>query len=191
MDFKGSVVEAKTFDSMSKEWVEVTEGILADDDFAKRNIYAITLAVQDWIQEEQDLALKMSDELGAMVDCNIKRYKTMGERIEREKNEIVQNSRLLSEFKFPNAISPLNVTLNLKSRRLFCDIEIKVPHIAKTEINKKSQIGKQLNFVKRQLDASRQKNETAFDKIEPNLYIIVKTKDVTLIQWDVCLSLMN
>ncbi|MFA5514238.1 MAG: hypothetical protein WDA17_04890 [Sphaerochaetaceae bacterium] len=177
MDFlRDPVAEAKTFDSMSKEWVEVTEGILADDNFGKRNISAITLAVQDWIQEEQDLALKMSDELGAMVDCNIRRYKTMSERIERETKEIIENYRLLSEFKFPNTISPLNVTLNLKSRRLFCDVEIKVPHIAKTEINKRSQIGKQLNFVKRQLDACRQKNESAFEKIEPNLYIIVKTK---------------
>jgi hypothetical protein len=169
-------VEAKTFDMMSKEWVDVMEGVLADSDFSRKHHSLITQAVQDWIQEEQDLALKLSDELGTMVDCNIKRCKNMMERIEREADNIAKNLRLNSEFKFPNVVSPLSVTLDLGKRRLFCEVEVKVPSVSKADLNNRSQIGKQIRFVTRQLTNSKKRNEVAFQNLESSLYLTVQAK---------------
>jgi hypothetical protein len=170
-------VQAETFDTMGKGWVELTEGIVADRDFTKKNYPCINEAIRDWIEEEQDLALKMSDELGVRIECRSKGKQTIEQRIALEKNRIVQDQSLGSEFRFPNTVSPLWVTLNLGTRRLFCDVEVQVPPIAKSDIHKRSMIGKQLGFVIRQLDRTcRMRNESAFASIEPSLYLLVKVK---------------
>jgi len=171
-------VETKTFDQMSEEWVDVVKGLGSDKDFAKKGYPCIDIAVRNWIEEEQDLAVKMGDELGSKIDCRFHGIKSFKERIEVEKQRIIQESTLSSEFKFPNTVSPLRVILDLARRRLFCDVLLQVPPIAMSEIPKKAGVKRQLRHVEKQLDKCREKNETAFDAIKQDLYleVIVKGK---------------
>jgi hypothetical protein len=169
-------VEAKTFDQMSEEWVAVVKGLGSDKDFAKKGYACIDEAVRNWIEEEQDLALKMSDELGSKIDCRFHGIKSFKQRIEVEKQRIVKESTLSSELKFPNTVSPLRVMLDLARRRLFCDVMLQVPAIAMSEIHKKAGIKGQLRYVEKQLDRCRRKNEAAFDAIKQDLYLEVLVK---------------
>lgn len=166
---KGLANKAEILDLMSDEWVEVAEGIFDDENFSKQNNSKITKAVENWIQLEQRIALKISEEFGEKISFN----KSEDERIERGIKELTENSRLLSEFNFSNMSSSLNTSLDLQSRRLFCNVELTLPPIPKSESNDTEL---QLNFVKEQLDVCKQNDKAAFTKIEPNLYLIIKRK---------------
>lgn len=157
-----------TFDKMSKAWVDVVNGLRARKVFTKDNLL-ISMAVQDWIQEEQDLALKMSDQLGIMVDCNKKQYKTMQDRIEGEKKNIIENGILESQFRIKGAVSTLYVQSLLKERMIVCYVDIKAP------LDRKSASAR-LNWLKRQIDKCKSNNDKLFSTIESNLWIKVIVK---------------
>lgn len=151
-----------TFDSMSREWSETVEGVRARKEFQKESP-CLAAAVQDWIQEEQDLALKMSDNLGLMVDCNKKQFKAMQERMEAEKKSILQNGSLESQFKIRGAVSNLTVQANLGTRRVICSVDVTVPQ-------DKKQSSTRLNWLKKQMENCRSKNEKTFHSLEHCLW---------------------
>ncbi len=157
-----------TFDSMSREWSELVEGVRARKEFSKNNP-CLAVAIQDWIQEEQDLALKMSDKLGVMVDCNKRQYKTMQERVEAEKRQIIEKEILESQFRIKNAVSTLNVQAYLGTRRVVCCVEVRIPQDKKTA-------SARLNWLKRQIDACKLKDEKTFSSIESGLWLNAMVK---------------
>ncbi len=158
----------KTFDSMSRGWSNVVEGVRARKEFS-RSHPDLAVAVQDWVQEEQDLALKMSEDLGLMVDCTKKRYKTMQDRWEFEKKEIVEKGVLESNFRIKNIVSPLLVQVDLGARRVICTVEVKVPQDIKTAAGR-------LNWLKRQIEKCKLKNGKGFRAIEPSLWLNAMVK---------------
>ncbi len=175
---RNPATKAYTFDAMGKGWLEVVGSIKSDEDFFKRNLPCIESAIRDWLEEEQDLALKMSDELGVLVDTRIRGNRTMEKRIETEKQRMEKDKILLSQFSFPlkKIVSPLIVSLNLKSGILFCEVDVKVEQITAPLINYRRSIGSQLNPIRNQLEECRRKHPTEFSSIENELYLIAKIK---------------
>ncbi|HZJ88643.1 MAG TPA: hypothetical protein VFC80_05785 [Sphaerochaeta sp.] len=175
---RNPAAKAYTFDAMGKGWLEVVGSIKSDEDFFKRNLPCIESAIRDWLEEEQDLALKMSDELGVLVDTRIRGNRTMEKRIETEKQRMEKDKILLSQFSFPlkDIVSPLIVSLNLKSGILFCDVEVQVRQITIDSINHRRSIGSQLNPIRNQLEKCRRENTDEFNAIENELSILVKKK---------------
>ena len=166
--FKHPNAAVNTFDSMSKEWGDVIEGVRARKEFSRNNP-GLAAAAEDWVQEEQDLALKMSDELGLMVDCNKRQYKTMQERLEAEKKSIMEKGILDSQFRIKGAVSTLNILADLGTRRVICYVDVKVPQ------DKKSASAR-LNWLKRQIDACKIHDEKSFNSIESTLWLNAMVK---------------
>lgn len=166
--FKHPNAAVNTFDSMSKEWGDVIEEVRARKEFSRSNP-SLAAAAEDWVQEEQDLALKMSDELGIMVDCNKRQYKTMQERLEAEKKSIMEKGILDSQFRIKGAVSTLNILADLGTRRVVCHVDVKIPQ------DKKSASAR-LNWLKRQIDACKIRDEKSFNSIASTLWLNAMVK---------------
>lgn len=166
-------VGVKTFDRMSNGWINIAKYINQDAGYLKKNDDLVSQAVHDWIQEEQDLALKISDRVGHMVDCNVKQCKTMYERIKRETESLLKNKTLNSIFRFHTPVSPLNVTFDLGNRMLKAMVEVEVPEFPNVK-RKETQTRNQIKFVAEQLEKLEKDN--SFEKVKPYLHLIVQTK---------------
>ena len=162
--FRHQYAGITTFDSMGKGWIETTDGIRASS--LNKDSSCMVSAVQDWLQEEQDLALKLSDSLGLMIDCNKKQYDTFQERIDAEKKFLFQNKYLESQFKIKNAVSTMIVQADFGARMIRCIIEITVPQDKKTA-------SARLNWLKKQLEGCKQKKESEkdFTRLESKIWI--------------------
>lgn len=166
--FRHPHAETLTFDSMSDGWGVIVEGLEASKQFKKTDNFVHDAAL-DWVQEEQDLAIKIGDELGLMVDTQKKGVKDLSARIEYEKGEIVTKGILESQFRIKNAISPIAVEANLAARTIRCTVEFKLP------IDKKTSAAR-LNWLYRQLDTCQKRDKEGFGLISPNLWIEAITK---------------
>ncbi|MDD4573062.1 MAG: hypothetical protein PHR69_02480 [Sphaerochaeta sp.] len=162
-----------TFDSMGKGWIDTIEGIRAES--LHKDSTCITSAVHDWLQEEQDLALKLSDILGLMVDCNKKQYGSLQDRVEAERLFLFKNKYLESQFKIKNAVSPIMVQADLGKRMIRCIVEVVVNQDRKTSAAR-------LNWIKKQIEGCRIKKDTEkeFSKLEQMLWLdpIVKGRRI-------------
>ena len=166
--FRNKNTAVNTFDSMSKEWSQVIDGVRAKNEFSKIDPI-LAVCAQDWLQEEQDLALKMSEELGLMVDCNKKRSQSMQERLDSDINDIIESGCLFSQFKIKGAVSPLEVIADLGYRKIICTVEVRVP------LDKKSASAR-LNWLNRQIESIRGKYEKTFLQIKSSLWLEAMVK---------------
>lgn len=160
--------ETLTFDSMSKGWATVVDGLMAEKQFLKTNECVHETAL-DWIQEEQDLALKIGEELGLIVDTQKKGIKDFEARINYEKEEIVKKGVLESQFRIKNAVSPITVEAKLGARSISCSVELKLP------LDRQSSSAK-LNWINRQLIVCQKRDPQGFANISKDLWIQAITK---------------
>ncbi len=169
--FRNKNTAVNTFDSMSKEWSQVIDGVRAKNAFSKTDPILV-VCVQDWLQEEQDLALKMSDQLGMMVDSNKKKSQSMQERLDSDIKDIIESGCLFSQFKIKGAVSPLEVIADLGYRKIICTVEVKVP------LDKKSSSAR-LNWLNRQIESIKGKFERTFLQIKSSLWLeaVVKGRE--------------
>lgn len=166
--FRNENAQTRTFDAMSKEWAEVVEAIRVNKPLTKNDPRVATVA-HDWVQEEQDLNLKLSDELGLMVDSRKRAAKDFNDRIEIEKKAIVENGILESQFKISGIVSPLKVQAHVLARKVVCTVEVKAP------LSRSTSTGR-LNWLKAQLERSRKNNQKVFEEVLPNVWIEPMTK---------------
>lgn len=173
--FRHPYAGISTFDSIGKGWIETVDAIRAQS--LNKDNSCMVEAIHDWLEEEQDLALKLSDSLGLMVDCNKRQYSTLQERIEAEKKFLFQNKYLESQFKIRNAVSPMIVQADFATRIIRCIIEVSVPQDRKTAAAR-------LNWLKKQLEGCKQKkvSEKEFAKLGSKIWLdpIVKGHRATL-----------
>ena len=172
--FRHTYAGITTFDSMGKGWIETTDGIRANS--LNKDSSCMVGAIQDWLEEEQDLALKLSDSLGLMIDCNKRQYSALQERIEAEKKFLFQNKYLESQFKIKNAVSTITIQADFAARMIRCIIDVTVPQDKKTA-------SARLNWLKKQLDGCKQKKESEkeFSRLESKIWLdpIVKGRRAT------------
>ena len=78
------------FHQMKQGWVEVSQKINSGASLKLKDV-AVDETVSSWIEEEKDMALKLSRELGLMVQSGQKKYKNdLKSRIEMEKRKLVK-----------------------------------------------------------------------------------------------------
>jgi hypothetical protein len=173
--FRHPYAGISTFDSMGKGWMETVDGIRANS--LNKDSVCMVGAIQDWLEEEQDLALKLSDSLGLMIDCNKRQYSVLQERIDAEKKFLFQNRYLESQFKIRNAVSPMTVQADFSTRRIRCIIEVSVPQDKKTAAAR-------LNWLNKQLEGCKQKKalEKEFTRLESKIWLdpVIKGHRATL-----------
>ena len=155
----------ETFDRMSKGWKQVTE-LSAIDECLSKEEPSITDAVNDWIQEEKDIALKLSSHLGVMVDCQKRQYKTLEQRIEGDKDSLVQNKALESVFRIKNSASPIYTKANFLKKSIRYTVKINAP------LDKQSNSAR-FNWLMRQLKSVAAKDQEGFDSIKDHLFVSI------------------
>ena len=118
----------KRFEQMNKEWRPLVAGIIHGDKFSKSSI-EIQNTVSSWHQEERDICLLLSREIGKHVNIRLllKHQKDPALRLSETCDSLIASHELRSSFSVPNAASNIEVTANLKGRAISCSMKLDAP----------------------------------------------------------------
>ena len=115
------------FHQMKQGWVEVSQKINSGASLKIKDV-AVDETVSSWIEEEKDMALKLSRELGLMVQSGQKKYKNnLKSRIEMEKRKLVKERFLDSSLSIDGAVSDINVIANFGRKNIEMSVNVEPP----------------------------------------------------------------
>ena len=130
-------------------------------------------AVESWHQEEQDVALILSRNLGLLVESGVKKYrKNLQSRLDGESKQLIDKSTLSSEYRIRGAVSDLVIEAHFKRRT----IEMHVSIIPPSTMGIKGQLG----WIGRQLAQCHKKNPELYEMVESGLLIEVWVKNARI-----------
>ena len=113
------------FEDMGDKWVAVRnaarEGSLRKGDAAARDV------AERWEQFANYLGLSLSQELGANVTVPRPRNQTTGARLDELVQGLEDRGELTSTLRVPDAVGPLTIRSNLRSRQTFVSVAIDAP----------------------------------------------------------------
>lgn len=159
------------FHQMKQGWADTVEKINCGTSL-KIDDRSTIEAVESWVQEERDLALKLSRELGVLVKSGDPKYKTdLKKRIQANTKELVEHKHLESCYQISNAVSDIRAKALLERRAVMFYASLKAP-ADKT-------LRGQLTWIKNQFDTCMKRNTDEFKKIESELFIEVAIKNVS------------
>lgn len=126
-----SGVGTRGFSQMKAGWKEVAEKVASQATLRKTDP-ALLETVESWLQEERDLALKLSCELGALVTSGIRKFKgNIQARMENDLNSFLSNPVLSSNLIIPSAVSDISIRANFTTRTIEMSVNM-VPPLDKT-----------------------------------------------------------
>ena len=139
----------KRFDKMNREWQALVSGIKRGEHFNKTSS-EIENTVASWHQEERDVCLILTRQIGKRVDIRLPRKHRSDTALRfRETCDDLSNSyELRSGFDIPNAAGDLEVAVSLQRRTISCSMRLQAPADRKRS---KSRI----NWLLRQLPDTR------------------------------------
>lgn len=127
-------------------------------------------AIESWMQEERDMALILSRNLGVLVKSGENKYKkNFIARLESDIKKLVNGKKLSSTLKIERAVSDITIQVDFNKRCVEMSVCLNVPR------NKKS-LG-QFGWLKKQLEKCQNKNLKEFALISDELHIDVKVKN--------------
>ena len=169
------------FTQMKPGWKEITQRINTRDTI-RNDDNDLTEAVESWLQEEKDMALKLSRELGLLVGSGEAKYKDdLRGRIDSEKNSIIKNRSIESVLKVEGAASPIYVKTDFDKRNIEMRVNLEAPQDGRTL---KGQIGwlrSQINNC-RSKAKDKDKDKELFGKIENEIRININVKHLGIRQ---------
>ena len=129
-------------------------------------------AVESWQQEERDLALMLSRELGVLVRSGDSKYRgDLKKRLEANTKELVSDMHLESNYQIARSVSDLKVVALLEKRAVLMQVTLKAPG----DKGIKGQVG----WMKKQFDSCMKKNKAIFGKISAEVFVEVSIKNVS------------
>ena len=156
----------QSFDKMNPAWKDVVQSLSSSQVIDTKLNEQYKSIIDDWTQEEKDLALKLSLKLSKQtytpVICDNKESK-----IERYSKLIGDTRSLSSIFKIKNAISPLSLTLDLRLRKIIQEMSLTIPE----ESN-----AKKLTYARKFLLKAQKNNTEIFNNIQNDIIIILRIK---------------
>ena len=175
LEYKRSGVQGFTL--MKPGWKEITQRIHTGATI-KNDDKDLTEAVESWLQEEKDMALKLSGKLGLLVGSGEAKYKDdLRGRIDSEKNSIIKNRSIESVLKVEGAASPIYVKTDFDKRNIEMRVNLEAPQDGRTL---KGQIG----WLRSQINncRSKAKDKKLFGKIENEIRININVKHLGIRQ---------
>lgn len=154
---------------MKAGWVDVVEKIntgakLKESD---QNVYD---AVLSWQQEERDMSLTLSRELGVLVSSGEIKYKgKLDERLKSDCKELVEHKQLSSTLKIKGAVSDIRILSLFEKRTVEMMVTLNAP-------DNKTYKG-QLGWIKRQFDTCEKKDNELFNALSKDIYLDVIIKN--------------
>lgn len=135
----------KRFDKMNREWQSLVSGIKRGERF-KKTSPEIENTVASWHQEERDVCLILTRQIGKRVDIRLprKHRSNTALRFQEACDDLVCDYELRSGFDIPNAASDLEVAVNLQRRTISCSMWLRAP-------GDKKRARSRINWLLRQL----------------------------------------
>ena len=152
------------YSKMNNKWKEISEKVnskatlyMKDDDVHKTAL--------SWNQEERNLALMLSRELGVLVKS---KSATTKDNLEKNKKTLVNSYQLKSSLIVKNAVSNINITSDFLTRTISITQEINPP------TNRGSVA--QLTWLIKQINNCEKKSFEEYNKIKNNLWLEANIK---------------
>lgn len=156
------------FHQMKPGWSAVIEQINSGANLRIKDP-AVGEAVESWHQEEQDVSLILSRNLGLLVDASVKKHRSnLQGRLDSDTKQLIEKCTLTSTYRIRGAVSDLTIEAHFK-RRI---IEMSVSMVPPSTMGMKGQIG----WLSRQLALCQKKNMEHYDLVSPGLLIEVWVK---------------
>jgi len=159
------------FTQMKKGWKEIVERVNLGSSI-RLSDPGLDEAVISWQQEEKDLSLILSRNLGVFVTSGETKYRgDLSSRIRDDKKELISNKFLSSVLKVKNAASDIRIDAFFDKRIIEMSVTLKAPQDKK--------IRGQLSWIKNQLRNCKKKNEKTFQKIQNEIIVDISLKNTS------------
>lgn len=116
---------ASGFRGMGESWVGVRDA--ANDGTLRLSDKGLRHVSSRWDQYVEYLALSLSQELGANVLPVRKKNSTPDDRVTAIAKELVDTGAMGAGFKIPNAVGPLTVSADLRTKKVTTSVSIDAP----------------------------------------------------------------
>lgn len=156
------------FTQMKPGWLELTQKANAGAAYKISDPF-VEETVSSWLQEERDMALILSRELGLLVRSGQQKFKNnLSARIDYEKKELVSNRFLESSLYIDGAASPLQIRAHFarKNIEMFANLTARPDRQTRGKIT----------WIKKQLNRAEKKNPEIFTLMAPDLFIEIYLK---------------
>ena len=156
------------FKQMKQGWTEVVQKMNAGASL-KLNDKSVDETVSSWLEEERDMALILSRELGLLVRSGQKMYKkNLLARINNEKRQLISNKNLESILHIDGVASDINVQPNFGNKNIAMSVTLGAPQDRK--------VRSQITWLKNQIKFCAKKNPELLSNIEKELMIDINIK---------------
>lgn len=161
--FESEKSGVKRYTRMAEEWKTLTENISAHKPL-NENSPVLLKSILSWYEEEKDMALKLSRELGEKVNSKNRN----ADSIKNDVKYIISNKAIQTTISVKNAVSDINIKADFEKKNLFMAVSMNPPENG-TNTTK-------VNWLMRHLEAGKKKSETAFFKYAKKVYISANIK---------------
>ena len=126
--FSHTNIDVRGFNRMTPHWERLISGIKAGRKFRTNDIEILETAAS-WQQEEQDLCLMLSRNLGVPVSLVVPRNYRDNHlaAMEDDTTSLVDSRNLAARFSIPNAAGSLDVWVDIGTRTINCSMTVKAP----------------------------------------------------------------
>ena len=161
--FEGDKSGVKRYTKMSDEWKLLTEHISAHKPL-KENSPILEKAILSWYEEEKDMALKLSRELGV----NVKSKNRNTDSIKNDQKYVIKHKTIQTTINVQNAVSDMLVKADFEKKNILMSVNINPPEIGTNN--------SKVSWLIKQLESGKKKNEIAFFKNAKKVYISANIK---------------
>jgi len=156
------------FNQMKPGWVEIANKAISGTSLKLSDI-SVDETISSWLQEERDMALILSRELGLLVRSGKDKFKNnLKARIEFEKRELISKLSLQSILQIDGAASNIIVKSNFDRRNIEMLSSLTPPQDRKEKA--------QITWIRNQIKFCERKNPELFDRIKKELMVDINIK---------------
>ena len=161
--FSGKKSGVKGYVQMNKEWKALTENILAHKTI-RENDPVLQKAIMSWYQEEVDMALRLSSELGIMVKSKSRNK----DSAKSDSKYVVKHKAIKTNINVKDAVSDILVEADFEKRSVKMEVSVKIPESGTNN--------SKVKWLIKQLEQAKKKREERFLSVAPKLYISADIK---------------
>ena len=166
--FESPISGVLGFTQMKLGWVELTQKANTGSSLKFADT-CVEETVSSWLQEERDMALILSRELGLLVKSGKPKFKNdLSARESFERKELISQRRLISSLFVEGTASPLEITAYFDRKNISMSTTLSPPLDKKTR--------GQISWIRNQIRQSKKKNPELFEMLLPELMIEINVK---------------
>lgn len=156
------------FSQMKKGWTDVVHRMNAGASL-KQSDNSVDETISSWLEEERDMALILSRELGLLVRSGQNRFKKdLSSRIKHEKKQLISNKSLETILHIDGVASDIIVQPNFGRKNIEMSVKLGAP--------RDRALRSQITWLKNQIKYCSRKNPELFGTIEKEIMVDINIK---------------